>query len=263
MSGDLPPVQEQLRLLERMGALIQRRGHQRFLESPLRESSPEHFPDPWAPDEEGVRAMIRRLLLYAGMGMHRIGLEVTGTPNPVRLIQESGAGALHAAAWFAGIDDQTLFFGCDMAHVHNPDDLVAILAHEVSHAYRHHHGLAGESSPQEESLTDLTTVYLGFGILTANNAGMAQGTLSAARTVGTREKGYLSALEMAYLLAAQVVARGADRKPVAEKLHYSPRRYFLAACKQLGKNRAMLLEQLNVPLSAVSSARLFNAGKTV
>lgn len=215
-SGDLPPARDQRRLIQDLGDLIRQRGYLGFLQSPLREPSPEHFPDPWSPDANGVRSMLHRLLRYAGLGAYEIDLEMDGTPNPVYLVQESGAAALHTAAWFAGIDEetQTLHFGCNAAHIQEPEGLAAILAHETSHAYREHHGLASDVSAREESLTDLTTVFLGFGILTANHALMSQGTLSAKRTVGTREKGYLDALSMAYLLAAQVAARGADRKSV-------------------------------------------------
>src|SRR5689334_8048928 len=101
MSGDLPPLRQQRWLLERLGELIQARGHERFLSSPLREPASQDFPDPWSPDEDGVRSMLRRLLLYAGLGMREVRLELKGTTNPVYLEQESGGGALHVAAYFA------------------------------------------------------------------------------------------------------------------------------------------------------------------
>ena len=263
-AGDLPSPSAQRWLLKRLGELIQARGYERFLESPLREPSAQDFPDRWTPDVDGVRAMLQRLLLYAGLGMHQVDLQTTGTVNPVALVQESGGAALQTAAWFAGSDGQRLRFGCNLASLQDPEQLAGILAHEVSHAYRHHHGLDDMASEaEEESLTDLTTVFLGFGILTTNIAGMAQGTLSERRSVGTRDKGYLSALEMAFLLAAQVVARGADRRPIAEKLRSSPRRYFLAACAQLQARKRLLLELLGVPIEVTSASRLFNAGKMV
>jgi len=263
MSGDLPPARVQQRLLRRLAELIRRRGHQRFLHSPLLEPSREHFPDPWSPDVHGVRAMLQRLMSYAGLGTFPIQLGMTGTMNPVRLVQESGAGAIHEAAWFSGIDDEAARFGYDLAHVHDPDKMAGLLAHEVSHAYRCRHGLEVGSESVEEGLTDLTTVFLGFGILTTGNTGIAPVTLSSRRTARIEDEGYLGSLEMAYLLAAQVVARGVDHRPVAEKLGYSPRRYFLAACQAQRQRRAATLEQLGIPLAVAGSARLFNEGKTV
>lgn len=64
--------------------------------------------------------MLRRLLRYAGLGMYEISLELTGTPDPVTLIQESGGSALHTAAWFAGMDGRTIRFGCNRAYLHEP-----------------------------------------------------------------------------------------------------------------------------------------------
>jgi hypothetical protein len=254
MSGDLPPAHRQKRLLQHLAELLRLKGHKRFLEAPLREPSPEHFPDPWSPDARGVRSMLQRLMTYAGLGDLEVSVQMTGTKNPVHLIQETGASALHVAAWFSGLDDGTARFGYDLANVHDPDKMAGILSHEVSHAYRHYHDLADRHPGIEEGLTDLTTVFLGSGILTANIATLAP------YKAGTKELSYLTALELTYLLAAQVVARGAASQPIAEKLSYSPRRYFLAASDQLAKRRAALMEELGIPLG---SSRLFNEGKTV
>jgi hypothetical protein len=38
----------------------------------------------------------------------------------------------------------------------------------VVHAYREHHGLTVITPRTEEELTDLTTIYLGFGVLPLN-----------------------------------------------------------------------------------------------
>src|SRR6185295_869354 len=239
MSGDLPPAHRQKQLMQHLAELLSLKGHKRFLESPLRQPTPEHFPDPWSPDARGVRTMLQRLLSYAGLGDLQVELQMAGTRTSVHLIQETGASALHAAAWFAGIDDGVARF----------------VAHEVCHSYRHYHELNETHPSIEEGLTDLTTVFLGFGVLTANIATLAPHKL------GNKAMSYLTALDLTYLLAAQVVARGADPVPIAEKLAYSPRRYFTAACDQLTKRRAALLEELGLPLKGAN--RLFNEGKTV
>lgn len=48
------------------------------------------------------------------------------------------------------------------------DFLLATLAHRVAHAYRTTHRLVRVDSEQEEQLSDLTAVYLGFGLLALN-----------------------------------------------------------------------------------------------
>lgn len=242
--------------MKHLAELLSLKGHKRFLESPLRLPIPGHFPDPWSPDARGVRTMLHRLMTYAGLGDLQVEVQMAGTRTAVHLVQETGSPALHAAAWFSGFDEDegVARFGYDLEHAGDPDAMAGILAHEVCHAYRRYHDLDGASPSIEEGLTDLTTVFLGFGVLTASIATLAP------YKVGMKELSYLTALDLTYLLAAQVVAREQDPAPLAEKLPYSPRRYFLAACDQFTKRRAALLEELGLPLNAT---RLFNEGKTV
>jgi hypothetical protein len=74
------------------------------------------------------------------------------------------------------------------------------MGHEVAHAYRSHHRLQVDDRDREELLTDLTTIYLGFGILSVNNSyrfrksGSLEGSLAYTRW-STSSSGYLFAHE--------------------------------------------------------------------
>jgi hypothetical protein len=59
------------------------------------------------------------------------------------------------AGWFAEIKDGRAIFG--------------VMAHEVAHAWRNEEHLVADAREREEPLTDLTTIYLGFGVLSTNS----------------------------------------------------------------------------------------------
>jgi len=88
------------------------------------------------------------------------------------------------------------------------------LAHEVAHAYRHAHELRISDYEVEERLTDLTTIFLGFGVLTVNaSQRFRSGTSGVGGSWYSRsEGGYLSMQSMSYLLAARVVARATRQR---------------------------------------------------
>src|SRR5262249_47131793 len=150
--------------------LLHAKGFAPFVSAPLLEPRVEHFPDPWRPDGLGVERLARRLLGYAGLA--DLGVEVELFESDVardKLGSFEGSWAhLAMAAWLAGIQDGRCLFGADARKLATPDVLVGVMAHEVAHAFRHRHELALANRDVEERLTDLTTVYLGFGVLTTN-----------------------------------------------------------------------------------------------
>ena len=87
------------------------------------------------------------------------------------------------------------------------------MAHEVAHAYRTVHGLRVSDPKVEEMLTDLTTVYLGFGVFTVNNTYRyrtftQENGAQLYSGSSTSSAGYLSAQAMSFLFAAQILYRG-------------------------------------------------------
>lgn len=139
-------------------------------------------------------------MFHAGLGDVPLSVERYVLPAE----DEDAPGLGGAAAFFTGIEAGRCGFYVNCMMLDDPEYLIGVLAHEVAHAFRAIHGLAVEDHEEEEELTDLTTIVLGFGIFTVNNAHQ-QWEYSNTRCV--RRAGYLSAPIMAVALATWVHMR--------------------------------------------------------
>lgn len=257
----LPSPEAQDWALEHLAELIRVRGASTFLSAPLLEPSDRDFPDRWTPDEAGVERLVRRILNYAGMKSFSPQIEIYDGPEAMEA--STGGHAGQVAAWFEGLDRDTARFGVDVDSLNAPDALVGILCHEVAHAYRDCHGLTYFDRTQDEPLTDLTTVFLGFGILTTNASHIYR---ADSVSYGHSQAGYITPEMWSFALAVQVVARrlGAkERAQVRRQLQTNQGTYFKHALEHLDQ-RSDLDERLGLSrLRVVASANNFNAGMSV
>lgn len=247
---DLLSEDERGWLLAELREIMAARGAETFLTTPILEPSSRDFPDEFQPNEQGVRALLRRILDCAGLKDLHVELDTFSQPDEVRALDARGEakawGHEGAAAWFAGIDGTECRFGIAEERIREPAILVGTLCHEVAHAWRHFHQIRTADGELEERLTDVTTVYLGFGLLTTNGAyvyrqsgeltgGVSNGSIAVTRWMHSRA-GYLSPEAMSFLLAAQVKARGMGwlaRRRVTGKLETNQAAYFGWAMKKL------------------------------
>jgi len=254
----LPETSEQDRLLAGLARLIALRGHEHFLECPIVLPVAASFSPGSTRDLRGAGRLAFDLLSYARLTDLDLRLQgyrkrPTQLAEGVRLKQAEGQN--HAAAWFAGIKDGVCVFGLELGGLRSDHTLTAALAHEVTHAYRQEHGLVVQDRDAEEQLTDLTAVYLGFGIFLLNASRlMSTGGYSESgeRLAYERQSlGYLSPAQFALLLSAQVVARGASSNEVKTILkHLSPNqaRLFGLGVAQLGADMPGLRARLGIPI---------------
>ena len=216
----LPAPLEREWLWAALQTLVDARGEQTILTAPILLPDDRYFPDRWTPDSQGVAALAKRLLGYAGLAHLAVDVEIFVEPTEVREVGLDGraASTTHAgaAAWFAGIRGNTCYVGAEQDQLDDPLAIVGSMAHEIAHAYRRAHRLERPDRDLEEKLTDVTTIYLGFGILT---------TASSARFITKQhdnlassyrhvKQGYLAAHEMAFMLASQLSLRGYDTPTV-------------------------------------------------
>jgi hypothetical protein len=254
----IPAPDERTWLIDEFAALLAAVGRERLVAAPILEPTPQWFPDRWTPSAAGVRRLARRLLRYAGL--ERLDVEVTlfhGDRDVALNAHGHAVGQRHhgAAAWFAGITDDVCSFGAEVGQLDDPLGVTAAMAHEVAHVFRRVHGVEVEDRDVEERLTDLTTVLLGFGVLTTNASSRHR---SAGGGIGVyswshRALGYLPPQAMSFLLAVQAVARGLDgdaRRHLAKLLEANQRGFFEHAIKHLEREHSDLAARLGLSARA-------------
>jgi hypothetical protein len=239
----LPPFDRQLFLLESMAALARRCGGEPLRESVLVEPSREFFPDPYVPTLAGVRQVARRLLAYAGLEDFDASVEAFDSERIVTQVGSDGmpTGERHegAAAWFAGFDGHECLFGVDRAGLEDEEQVVGVMAHEVAHAWRSVHRVVERQRHLEEVLTDLTSIYLGFGVFTVNRSYRYRAS-SDVSPLGHRwsheSAGYLSPQEASFGLAIVATCRRWGwwtRRRVGRMLEPNQRTFFHKARRAL------------------------------
>ncbi|MGC4120609.1 MAG: hypothetical protein QM765_39735 [Myxococcales bacterium] len=248
--------EEQDWLLQSLVSLAASRGAAPLLTNPLLEPSDRFFPDAWEASERGVKVLAKRLLDYAGLPLTPEVVPFS-QPDEIRELNEFGGakawGHEGAAAYFAGIEGSRCLFGCAVERMAEPEVVVATMAHEVAHAYRRFHGLEVDDRDEEERLTDVTTLFLGFGILTTNGSylfrqsGRVEGNMTYTQW-SHQHAGYLPPEAMSFLLAAQAEARGLgfwQRRRLAGLLEPNQSAFFRAARSQVRGHP--LLAELRAP----------------
>ena len=247
----LPSVEERKWLGRYLRKLIERKGAETFLQSPLLEPTSRYFPDPWSGRVSDVHRLTQRLMHQAGLGELRLSLQ--GFAGGKKTWDSGTAG------WFAGIMGDTCEMGVHVSQLANPEAAVGVMAHEVAHAWRSYHRLKADDHDREELLTDLTTIFLGFGIFTTNNTDRyrASGTWSETRW-SVSSGGYLPPAAMAWVLALQAVARDRKDEMRAIEKHLEPnqRECFHTALDEIGREPEWL-EALSLPEETPSTTHAY------
>ncbi len=129
----------------------------------------------------------------------------------------------------------------DLRETTDPAHLTAIIAHELCHVRLLGENRISATRTDHEHLTDLLTVYLGFGIFTANAAlsftetadgwsvqprgYLSEKDLNGAHNDGYARLGYLTEAEFGYALACYCRLRGEDDPAWAAHLDPGPRQF--------------------------------------
>ncbi|HET7435564.1 MAG TPA: M48 family metalloprotease [Thermoanaerobaculia bacterium] len=208
MTIEILPNEDERKWLGRyLRKLIERQGWETFVLAPLLHPTPKHFPERWSRTVADVHRLTQHLLQHAGLGELSLHLSGFGGDRGGNIWDRG------TAAWFAGIEDGRCVMGVHVSQLRDEEAAVGVMAHEVAHAWRAHHHLVSDDREREELLTDLTTVYLGFGVLTTNNTDRYRSSGDSRSTSwSVSSAGYLPPQSMAWLLALQALARGRKRE---------------------------------------------------
>ncbi len=224
------PVSDEARnwLDSAMKRLVALFGEERLRAAPVVLPTRDFFPSQWNSPEEGVEILLGRVCTLLNIPRERIDLSIEydeEAPQPmigIPVRSEGYVGRYHQDTE-AGRERVTVRLG---AHS-DPISVVSTLVHELCHVLLLGDGKIGREVEDGEPLTDLLTVFLGFGIFSAN-AVFRYATYSDGRGQGwsMRRQGYLSEAELAYSLALWTRRRG-ELKPAWNKhLRGNARAYF-------------------------------------
>ncbi|WP_262064419.1 hypothetical protein [Streptomyces sp. STR69] len=197
--------------------------------TPRREIAlPGFVPADFTGTQEQAELLVRRV----GAVM---GADVSG--NSVLLVEspEKVQGSKHQVGEYRKAFDRVVI-ELDRRVAARPDSFAGLVAHELAHARLLGEGRVarlGISHAEEERLTDLVTVHLGMGVLSANAADdyakaagysvMPVGELTGRRDKPLHRMGYLSPGEYGYALACWSTMRGETDPPWARHLKVSVR----------------------------------------
>jgi hypothetical protein len=194
------PVDLQTRewIENRMAWLSTKFGRERLRSVAIVLPNAEFFPDPYDGSDEAVQILFNRVCGYMGVRPDEIVLSLYGEQVPVQHegnlvpgtggLYEEGEGRFHI--W---LNDSTL---------DDPGGLISTMAHELGHVLLLGQRRISADEPDHEPLTDLLTVFLGLGVITANAVVHESSWISggwSGWTVGKR--GYLTMPMYGYALA--------------------------------------------------------------
>jgi hypothetical protein len=208
------------------------------LRRPVVEPTDSFFPGGYLGTERDVLRTVEQVRAHLGISADRIAVEVAVDrelpgeldgmpPFPVRRAVVAGDYQQREGRGLIRIDP---------AQAGDRARLVAVAAHELCHELLlGQGGVPGADGEDHEPLTDLLTVYTGFGVFTANAAFDFQ-----ASNVGwrTRTLGYLTEAMFGYALACYAWMRGEVRpKPAwAGFLDANPRGYLAQGVRFLERD---------------------------
>lgn len=189
-----------------------------------------------------LTVLFQRVCGYMQVDERRIDLEVfpdeaneLSAVVPFWRADMGGAAGLYISA----TDESRLVIAVRSSKLNNPLAVVATMAHELAHVILLGGNLVDRESQDMEPLTDLTIVFLGLGIFTANAAAQfEQHQDGRSQGWSMQRLGYLSEQMYGYALVKFAFERGGKTARL-EKIPIDERRGILQALKQMvGSGRA-------------------------
>jgi hypothetical protein len=229
----------------RLGKLL---GAQRLLGATVMLPTPEYFPDPYDGSEHALQAMFHRVATQMQVNSAEVDVTMFASENDLtrQLVPFYEGGGSGAAGLYHHDPEARPHISIDEKQLKDPMVLVATLAHEVGHIILLRPGLMQRDEPDMEQLNDLLTVFLGFGIFTANSAfRFEQHNDYSSQGWSARRLGYLSEELFGYALARFALERDETKPQWASFLSTNVRSYMKRSAKWLRSQQATRLLQRN------------------
>jgi hypothetical protein len=198
----------------RMRWLIEQFGLQRLRDATVVLPRPQFFPDPFSHRPEDAYPMFDRMCDY--MGIRTTEVELQFYQEKQLFAQE---GMQHGTAGLYVGQSAPFQVWVEVSNLIDPLSLAATMAHELAHVHLLGHGRISAEVEDHEPLTDLLTVFLGLGVITANSV-IRQNSWHEGYQSGwsMRRSGYLTMPDFGYALALFAQARGESSPAWAQEL---------------------------------------------
>ena len=216
-------------------------GRQRMLQAKLVLPDAEHFPDPYDKSESAAEKMFCRICGYMKVDRSLIDLEIfpDETEGLSQMLPYWRGSHNGCAGLYVHPDDESkqMVVALRNSQLDDPLALVATLAHELGHVILLGGGLMEHSVKDMEPMTDLLTVFLGFGIFNANSAARFLKWQNDRKQGWSMSRlGYLPEEIYGYALARFAHDRGERRPKWVEHLSTNVRSYFKKSSAWLENN---------------------------
>lgn len=179
-------------------------GRTRMLDCKVVEPTDEFFPDTFDASEAALERLFRRVCGYMKVDRDKLELAIFPDSNELGdLLPEYHYSSNNPAGLHFGASDQGLpLIGVRASLLKDPSAAVATIAHELCHVILLGGGHMSRDTEDMEPMTDLATVFLGFGIFTANSARRFKQFQEDRRQGWSMKRlGYLPELVYGYALA--------------------------------------------------------------
>lgn len=146
-------------------------GRNRLIDAKVVLPTDQYFPDPFDGSDDAVKTLFARVCSYMAVDRTQIDLHLLADNTAtLRDLWPFWGGESRGCAglYMHESDDLRLVIVLDGSNSKDPHKLVATMAHELGHAILLGRKLVGRSETDMEPFTDLLTVFLGFGVFTAN-----------------------------------------------------------------------------------------------
>ena len=197
----------------------------------------EEFPERIFADERTIQAFLKAVCGFMDVDQKTVALQIftdQGRENfhPLATPETVGSKACGLYYWYAGKHQIAI----DQALLRSPASLVATIAHELAHAKLRSDLIPADEKDEEELLTDLTSIFFGMGIFTANSVfSFDQFTNAQFQGWRAERQGYIDEQTAGYALALFAYLKGEKRPVWVKFLETNPKHYFRQGLKYLVK----------------------------
>ena len=227
-----------------------------FNESILVTPSNEHFPGTESSAEGMANLIFDRVKVYAGMQHWPYRLADGNTVEEIAPVQIKIEGPIRGEDGLVttSIDDsEKLVIPYHEGQMNDPEIVIANFAHHLAHYL----GTTAREAPPggEENwphVTELLTVFMGFGLMMANSANTAKiRSCSSCSGPSIERENFLSEYDITYALAIFCCLKGIPASNVAKNLKSSLRPFFKKAMKDVIRRRLQLSQLQGVNSQAI------------